>query len=130
MDGVHRAIERCRAADLRLALASSSSHQIISAVLERLGLEEIFEVIASGSDEVHGKPDPAIYLTTLSRLGLPASECVAFEDSAAGVRAAIAAGCFTIAVPDPVDFADPVFDRAHLKLRSLSDFEQSLIEMM
>jgi sugar-phosphatase len=127
MPGVRRAIETLRDAGLRLALASSSAHELITAVLATLGQEEVFEVVASGADEPRGKPDPAVYLQALRQLGLPGAECVAFEDSAAGVAAAKAAGIFTIAVPDPAAFAETQFDLADLKLHSLADFDLSLI---
>ena len=126
MPGVRRSIAALAGAGLRLALASSSSHEVIAVVLATLGLEDVFEITCSGVDEVRGKPDPAVYLTTLRRLGLPARECVAFEDSVAGVQAAHAAGIFTIAVPAPPDFSDPRFEIADLKLSSLEHFDLCL----
>lgn len=123
MAGVHPALEGVRGAGFRLALASSSPVELIEVVLETLELEGVFEVCSSGADEKRGKPDPAVYLTTISALGGPAEDCVAFEDSVAGVQAAKAAGIFAIAVPDPGDFDDPGFDIADLKLHSLEDFD-------
>jgi len=127
MAGVHDALVTIRGAGLRLALASSSPIEMIEVVLETLGLDRVFELCCSGADEEHGKPDPAVYLTTLSRLELPAGDCVAFEDSVAGIQAANGAGCFTIAVPDPRNFDDPGFNTADLTLRSLTDFQLDLI---
>jgi HAD superfamily hydrolase (TIGR01509 family) len=128
LPGVRDAIERLREAGQRLALASSSSHDLIRVVLDALEMEDTFEVRCSGGDELRGKPDPAVYLTTVKRLGLPAEECLAFEDSAAGVQAARAAGLYVIAVPAAADFDDPRFDTADLKLRSLTDFDLSRID--
>ena len=128
LPGVRDAIECLRDAGLRLALASSSSHDLIRVVLAALGMEDTFEVLSSGADEVRGKPDPAVYLTTVRRLGLPAGECLAFEDSTAGVQAAHAAGLFVVAVPAAADFDDPRFDRADLKLHSLVDFTLSNLD--
>ncbi len=125
--GVRRAIDRVRNAGLRCALASSSPYIVIETVLVTLGLDDTFEVVCSADDEVRGKPDPAVYRTTLRRLGLPAADCIAFEDSAAGVAAAKAAGILTVAVPDPATFDDPRFGLADVKLRSLTDFDLSLI---
>jgi sugar-phosphatase len=123
MPGVRRTIATLRNAGLRLAIASSSAHELIRVVLATLSLDGVFEVVASGADEPRGKPDPAVYHRTLCELGLQPGDCMAFEDSAAGVAAAKAAGIFTIAIPDPAAFTDPGFDAADLKLRSLSDFE-------
>jgi sugar-phosphatase len=127
MAGVHNALACVQSAGLRLALASSSPAELIDVVLETLGFEGVFEVVCSGADEEHGKPDPAVYLTTLSKLGVPAGDCIAFEDSVAGVQAAKAAGILAIAVPDPAAFSDPGFDTADLKLRSLADFDLDAI---
>jgi sugar-phosphatase len=128
LPGVHRAIDLIRGAGLRLALATSSSHEIIHVVLSTLGLVDVFEFACSAADEDRGKPDPAVYLTTVDRLGVAAGDCLAFEDSVAGVRAARAAGTFTIAVPAPDDFDDTGFDPADLKLRSLADFDLKLLD--
>ena len=127
MPGVEHALGAVRNGGLRLAVASSSAVELIGVVIDTLGLEGVFEVVSSGADEKHGKPDPAVYLTTLRALGLPAGECLAFEDSIAGVEAARAAGLFTIAVPDPEDFENPGFHAAHLKLPSLVDFDLSAV---
>ena len=63
-------------------------------------LGDIFSAILSGSDVVHTKPAPEIYLLTAERLGMSPARCVAFEDSEAGVRSAKAAGMTVIAVPN------------------------------
>lgn len=123
MAGVHHALEMVHDAGFRLALASSSPVELIEVVLATLGLTDTFEVACSGADEERGKPDPAVYLTTVFSLGVAAGDCFAFEDSVAGIQAAKAAGIFAIAVPDPEDFDDPGFDAADLKLRSLEDFD-------
>jgi sugar-phosphatase len=127
MQGARRVIDLVRAEGLRLALASSSTQEIIQVVLASLELDGVFEILCSAADEERGKPDPAVYHSTLHALGLPAAECAAFEDSAAGVEAAGAAGVYTIAVPDPGEFDDPRFDRADLKLESLERFDLAMI---
>ena len=127
LPGVHRTLDLLSGAGVRLGLASSSSHDLISVVLATLGLDGTFEVSCSGADEARGKPDPAVYLTTISRLGIESSDGVAFEDSVAGVQAAHAAGLYVVAVPAVADIDDPGFDGADLKLRSLEDFGLSSI---
>jgi len=128
LPGVHRAIDLLQGAGLRLALASSSSHELIRVVLATLGLDGVFEVACSAADEAKGKPDPAVYLTTVRRLRIEPAEVVAIEDSAAGVQAAHAAGLVVIAVPAAADFDDPRFDIADLKLATLEDFDLRLID--
>ena len=99
-DGARDAIDFFRARGLRLALASSSSPPLIDAVLARLAMAADFEVVRSAVNESHGKPHPAVYLSTAAGLGVLPRECVALEDSLVGVAAARAAGMLCIAVPD------------------------------
>jgi beta-phosphoglucomutase-like phosphatase (HAD superfamily) len=56
----------------------------------------------TGSDVVHSKPAPDIYLLAAERLGVAPEHCVVLEDSVPGVRAALAAGMTPIQVPDLV----------------------------
>jgi HAD superfamily hydrolase (TIGR01509 family) len=85
---------------LRLAVASSSRREWVAGNLARTGDLARFEVLACG-DEVSGhKPDPAVYLLALERLGLPPEAAVAFEDTPHGVSAAVAAGLRCVAIPN------------------------------
>ena len=74
--------------------------ELIRAALETFGLIENFSVLHSAEAEGEGKPHPAVYLSAMSRLGVDPKNCIAFEDSAVGVRAAKSAGAWVIAVPD------------------------------
>jgi len=122
LPGAAAAVRSARDAGLPAGLASSSSLELISIVICTLGLDGCFSVLCSAEDEERGKPDPAVYLTTARRLGVPPSGCVAVEDSVRGVQAAVAAGMRVVAVPAPGHFNDPAFDVAHLTLRSLEEF--------
>src|SRR4051794_32924875 len=83
-----------------LALASSSNRPLIDAVLESAGIAACFEATVSSEEVPRGKPSPDVYLEAARRLGVPAVECGAVEDSANGIRAAKAAGMFVIAYPN------------------------------
>jgi len=127
MTGARDAIVGLHENGLRLAIASSSPMTLIEAVVERFGLGEYFAVLHSAEDEYAGKPDPAVYVTALSMLGVDAHECVALEDSVSGVRSAKAAGAIVVAVPDPEAARDPGFAEADLVLSSLENFSLDLI---
>jgi sugar-phosphatase len=99
--GALRSLDFCRDRGARLALASSSPRRLIDAVVLRFGLGPRFAVVHSAEDEPAGKPDPAIFRTTARLLGVAEADCVVFEDSIAGVRAAKAAGMACVAVPEP-----------------------------
>ena len=62
-----------------------------------------FEVVVTGDMVSAGKPDPEAYVRAAAELGLRPDECVAIEDSATGVRSAVAAGVPTLAVPHLVE---------------------------
>jgi HAD superfamily hydrolase (TIGR01509 family) len=62
----------------------------------------VFDVVVTGDAVGHGKPHPEPYLTAARLLGVTASDCVAIEDSPAGVASAVGAGVPTIAVPHVV----------------------------
>ena len=110
-------LDRAGELGLRLAVASSSAVTHVGAMLDRAGLRARFEVLATGEEVAVHKPDPAVYLLALDRLGLPAEDAVAFEDTVHGVAAAHAAGLRCVAVPNP--HADPArFTAADLLLPS------------
>jgi HAD superfamily hydrolase (TIGR01509 family) len=83
-----------------LGLASSSNRPVIDAVLEASGLGPCFAAVVSSEEVRRGKPAPDVYLAVATALDVPASDCVAVEDSANGIRSAHAAGARTIAVPN------------------------------
>ena len=122
MPGVREIINLLSAAKYELAVASSSPMQLIRTALEKFGIIEFFSVLHSADAEDEGKPNPAVYLTTMSRLGVDPIHCIAFEDSVLGVRAAKRAGARVIAVPDPTDLSDPRFADADVVLSSLTEF--------
>ena len=100
--GVARLIAEARTAGVRLAIASTTSPDNVRSLLARtLGTAALgwFDVISTGDVVPNKKPAPDIYRHALGSLRLPAERCVAFEDSELGVRAAKAAGLYTIAVP-------------------------------
>jgi HAD superfamily hydrolase (TIGR01509 family) len=106
-------------ADFVLGLASSSNRELIDAVLRELELAALFEVTVSSEEVARGKPAPDVYLEAARRLGVPPARCAAVEDSASGIRAALAAGMDVIAYPnrhyppadDVLSLADTVVPR-------------------
>lgn len=80
------------------ALASSAPRANVGVVLEVTGLASFFQAIVSAEDVTHGKPDPQVFLTAASRLGMPATRCIVVEDATAGIEAARRAGMRSIDV--------------------------------
>jgi len=96
--GVLRLVDEAIAADVRLGVCTTSNPKSIDAVLDLMGPErkKRFEFVLAGDIVSRKKPDPEIYDLAISKLGLPASECIVVEDSRNGLLAAIGAGlpCF------------------------------------
>ena len=99
IDGAIDAVARL-ATEWPLGLASSSNRPIIELVLERSGLAECFAAVVSSEEVEHGKPAPDVYLGVAQHLGVDPAACVAIEDSTNGIKAGLAAGMRTIAVPN------------------------------
>jgi sugar-phosphatase len=127
MAGAVEAVAALHRAGFPIAVASSSPASIITAVIRKLRIEPYLSATCSADDEVRGKPDPAVYLTAARQLDVEPARCVAFEDSPRGVTSALAAGMLVIAIPAAHHFDLPVFDRAHLKLRSLEEFSLEMV---
>ena len=93
--GVARLVDEAIAANIALAVCSTSNERAVNMVIERmLGLERKsrFAVILAGDVVSRKKPDPEIYNLVLSKLGLQPQECVVIEDSRNGLLAAKSAG--------------------------------------
>ncbi len=121
LPGVHEALSLCRALGWRVGLASNSPEVLCRLVLRELAIDGEFAAVVSSDHVERGKPDPAIYLQAARQLGVAPGECLAFEDSATGVRAARAAGMCVVAVPSAgQDFAAPA--TPDLTLATLREF--------
>lgn len=92
--GVSRLIAEARGESIRLAIATTTSPENVEALLRSTLHEDApawFEFIGAGDIVAKKKPAPDIYRLVLSRLGLPAHECISIEDSPAGLQAGVAA---------------------------------------
>jgi beta-phosphoglucomutase len=83
-------IREMKARGMKLAAASSSKNAL--RILKKIDLYDIFDANVSGGDFKKGKPNPEIFLTAASRLGLSPGQCVVFEDARSGVQAAMRGG--------------------------------------
>lgn len=101
--GVLELIDAAHQTGLGLAIATTTSPVNIAALLRKaIGPDwrTFFSVVEDASTAPVKKPHPQVYLQTLQRMGLDASQCLAFEDSSNGLQAACAAGLATIITPN------------------------------
>ena len=121
--GIERMFNEAREAGLGLAIATTTTPQNVTALLENaLGAHSLewFDYIGAGDIVEHMKPAPDIYDLVLDNLDLKPEQCLAFEDSYNGIRSATGAGLKTIIThTDYTRHED--FDGATLVLDHLGD---------
>ncbi|GGA42077.1 HAD family hydrolase [Pelagibacterium lentulum] len=117
--GAKEMLAMLNARNIPTAVATSSRSPHATAHLGAAGLLDHFETIVTRDDVANPKPHPEPYLTAALRLKADPVRCVAFEDSHMGVRAAHAAGMFTIMVPDLVEATDEIAALCHHVAESL-----------
>ncbi|MDG2370965.1 MAG: hexitol phosphatase HxpB [Flavobacteriales bacterium] len=121
IEGVIETIHLLKESNIPIAIASSSSFKIINAVVEKLQLNKVFDVIHSAENEENGKPHPAVFNSTAKMLGFNNENCLVLEDSKFGMLAAINAGMKVIVVPE--NGKKPEWSKeADRTLSSLKDF--------
>ncbi|MBO6165596.1 MAG: HAD family phosphatase [Eubacterium sp.] len=85
---------------VRLGVATATRLDRTEEYLERAGLREYFDELISARSVAQGKPAPDVYLYACSRMNVSPSDAFAIEDAPNGVKAADAAGCKVIMIPD------------------------------
>ena len=98
MPGAVELIDDLHAAGFRLAVGSSGPPENIALSVGCLERASRFSAVVTGHDVVRGKPDPEVFLLAGTRLSVPPERCAVIEDAVAGVRAANAAGMFSVAL--------------------------------
>lgn len=97
--GVRRLLDEARKAGLRLAIATTTTPDNVTALLKYSlaeDAEDWFEVIAAGDIVPAKKPAPDIYFWTLEKMNLSPADCIALEDSENGLKSSLAAGIQTL----------------------------------
>jgi HAD superfamily hydrolase (TIGR01509 family) len=100
--GVLALMNEARRTGLQLAIATTTSPVNIAALMRSAVGEDWrshFLAVGDASNAPIKKPNPQVYLKVLADMNLRAADCVAFEDSANGLRAALAAGLDTVITP-------------------------------
>jgi HAD superfamily hydrolase (TIGR01509 family) len=130
--GVAELLVEAHAAGLRLAIATTTTPENVTTLL-RTSLApdatDWFEVIGAGDIVPNKKPAPDIYLWVLERLGLPPEACLAMEDSANGLKSAVAARLPTL-ITRSIYTAREDFSGALAVLPDLAQIRLSDIELM
>ena len=122
LPGIASCVSSAKGRGLKLAIASSSTYNWVTHNLRKFELLDQFDAVCTRDDVGAVKPDPALYLLALERLGVTADEAIAFEDSPNGILAAKRAGIFCVAIPNPLT-KDLPLELADRRLSSLQEFD-------
>ncbi|MBE9191080.1 HAD family phosphatase [Gloeocapsopsis crepidinum LEGE 06123] len=109
--GLEDLIFQVRSHHLKLAVVSGALRSEVELVLNRLGLTEYFSIIVAGDDITTSKPEPDGYLLAVEKLNelepdlqLQPTECLAIEDTPAGITAAKSAGISVVGIANTYPF--------------------------
>jgi HAD superfamily hydrolase (TIGR01509 family) len=121
--GIRALLEAARQRDQSLAIATTTSRDNIDVLLSAsLGKdwEKWFAAIVAGDEVTRKKPAPDVYLQVLSKLNLPAQQCLAIEDSGIGLAAAAAAG-IPVLISRSAYFSEDDFSGAAFTIDDFTD---------
>ena len=107
-------INELRNADIRVAIGSASKNTPM--ILERVGIQDMFDAVADGNIVSKAKPDPEVFIKAAEMVGIEPGNCVVFEDAVAGVQAALNAGMMCIGVGSP-----KILTEAHFVVSGLNE---------
>ena len=127
LPGVVDRAREARAAGMGTAVASSSLSEWVEGWLGRHRIRDLFDAVCTRDEVPRVKPAPDLFLLAAARLGAAPEECLAFEDSPNGIRAARAAGLRCVAIPNPLTRHLPLGE-ADFVIGSLAD--HSLAEVL
>jgi beta-phosphoglucomutase len=117
LPGALEYVRSIRARGIRTAIASASRNAPL--IIERVGIGSLFDAVVDGTRVCKAKPEPDVFLSAASDLGVAPRDCVVFEDAEAGIEAAIRAGMGSVGVGRP-----EILKKADLVI---ANFEQLLI---
>jgi len=122
MPGAIELVKSLKSNGVKTALVSASPRVIVEAVLDNIG-HDLFPISISGDDVAKTKPDPEGYLKAANICVSEIKNCLVFEDSLPGMKAAIDSGAWLIAVPHMVEIEESARVRSIKSLAQL-DFEK------
>ena len=88
IEGLKKFLDNLKENNILLSIGSNAIRKNVLMTIEELGITNYFSSIICGDEVSRGKPDPEMYIKTLSNLNVGKDECIIFEDSIEGVTAA------------------------------------------
>jgi HAD superfamily hydrolase (TIGR01509 family) len=126
MPGLHELLNFLRRSNYKVALATSSLKRNMNVILNKFNMKSIFNVIVSGDEVKHGKPNPEIYAIALKKLNLSPKECVVIEDATNGIIAAKKLGMKTIGIVNTQFKSNQDLSMADAVIKNLAEVEATV----
>ena len=125
-EGVVELLEYLKEAGARIAIGSSTEHDIVEMELRDAGLLDYFDVLACGDMVEHSKPEPDVFLLAAEMLHGTENQpdCIIIEDSFNGVKAARRTGATVFMVPDLLEPTEEIRAMADKVFGSLVEVKQ------
>lgn len=98
-DGIRQLLTDLRALDIPMLLTTNTERKVADFAIDAIGRDFFIDTLC-GDEVPQPKPAPDMYLMAAQSVGAPPSECLVFEDSTAGMTAAIDAGCRVVGLPE------------------------------
>lgn len=125
-EGVVPLLSYLKGADAKIALGTSTEHDIVEMELRDAGLLKYFDALACGDMVAHSKPEPDVFLLAAELLGAAPGDCIVIEDSFNGVIAAKRAGATVFMVPDLLQPTEEIRAMADRVFASLDEVRANL----
>jgi beta-phosphoglucomutase len=118
--GVLTCFATLKKANIKIGLASASKNA--SLVINKLGIEPLFDFVGDAASVAHSKPAPDIFLSVAEGLEVAPQNCVGVEDAVAGISAIKSAKMFAVGIGDA-----QVLTQAELVFPSMSEFDLDMV---
>ena len=115
---------------IKIAVASSSSIDLINEYLELSKMENEFDFVIGGDAVLHGKPNPELFLRVLKHFNISNDEALVLEDSCNGIMASHNAGIPVICVPDLVVNGPEILALTYKTLPSLFEVKDEIASIL
>ncbi|WP_053404093.1 HAD family phosphatase [Persicobacter sp. CCB-QB2] len=98
VEGVAEFVYHLKRSEVPIAIGTSAPMDNVAFTLQKLNLENAFDVIVDDAQITFSKPNPEVFIKCAQELGFPTEKCIIFEDSMSGIEAAKRSGAKVIGV--------------------------------
>jgi len=125
--GIPELLKELKYNNIKTAVATSSVPGIVDIILQKCGIVSYFDAVVTTETVGKSKPAPDVYLFAAQRIGVSPSNCVVFEDSFNGIRAARSASMYCIAYQDDNPSLALDISEADQRIKSFTNINLDLI---